>query len=65
MIDYVQNFEINGTQILPPDEKAYSIGERIKAGGAYWYVIEDSPEEQDYVVLLKEEPSLKSIACVD
>ena len=54
-IDYVQNFkDSNGIQILPKDEKAYSIGDKITFAGSDWYVIEDSPSSQDYVVLLKE-----------
>ena len=53
-IDYVQNFESNGTQILPPEDRTYSIGDKVTFAGSDWYVIEDSPSSQDYVVLLKE-----------
>ena len=53
-IDYVQNFEENGQQILPKDEKTYSIGDKITFAGSDWHVIEDSSINQDYVVLLKD-----------
>ena len=51
-IDYVQNFEENGVQIIYYD--SYSIGDVVEFAGSNWYVIEDSGEAQDYVVLLKE-----------
>ena len=56
-IDYVQNFkDSNGEQILPSDERAYSIGDKVTFAGSDWYVIEDSPDTKDYVVLLKNYP---------
>ena len=54
-IDYVQNFEDNGTQILPPEDRAYVIGDVVSFAGSNWYVIEDSPSSQDYVVLFKKD----------
>ena len=53
-IDYVQNFSENGTQILPPEDRAYTIGDKVTFAGSDWYVIEDSPSNQDYVTVLKE-----------
>ena len=53
VIDYVQNFkDSSGQQIIP--YKDYSIGDKITYKDTDWYVIEDSPASQDYVVLLKE-----------
>ena len=53
-IDYVQNFEENGTQILPPEDRAYSMGDKITFAGSDWYVIDNSPSSQNYVVVIKE-----------
>ena len=35
-------------------DNSYSIGDKVTFKGSDWYVIEDSPDTQDYVVLLKE-----------
>lgn len=36
--------------------KSYSVGDHIKVNNEYYYVIADSPKNQDYVVALKETP---------
>ena len=41
-------------QVVPEVYDAYEIGDKVTFAGSDWYVIEDSNQNQDYVVLLKE-----------
>ena len=63
---------ITKTEILQNDtsnnNKEYLIGDKIKFNNEYWYVIENSSKEKDYVVVLKErilDKKMKLLESVD
>lgn len=58
VIDYVQNLEGSGTSgedITISGYVPYEVGDVISFAGSNWYVIEDSDNTKDYVILIKAE----------